>query len=168
MPWLPALMAAAIAVALLVLTGPVAALGSDYWAPKHLHNLHIAKQGCRKGEEIQFDSKLATTPEKRKKGLSGHTRLREKRSMLFLWDNTAARIMTMQETAVGLDILFLDRNGRIFQIEAQQLPYAKIPVISNWPARAVLEIKIGLVKKHGIQIGDHVIHESFPNAVDCS
>ena len=156
-----------ILIIALLICAPATMAGGKYWQASDLEEMHFAKHGCSKGEEIPFRVRLALTPEQKEKGLQRRRMKHPDKGMLFLWDDSRPRIMWMKDTHVPLDMMFVGRNGRIFQIEPDREPLSLERVISNKPARAVFEADGGTAKKLGLKIGDYIIHRAFPGALDC-
>jgi uncharacterized membrane protein (UPF0127 family) len=68
--------------------------------------------------------------------------------MLFVWDRPGLRSMTMRETAIPLDIAFVDSDWRITRI-AQAVPAYTYPLIEGH-GQYVVEAPAGFFTAHGI------------------
>lgn len=115
----------------------------------------------RDGTRHAFNVELAITPEQRAQGLMHRESLAEDWGMLFLHRRDRVLSMWMRNTLISLDMLFIDRRGRIVRIAEQTTPLSERAITSGRPARAVLEVPGGTVERLGIAKGDRVIHSAF-------
>ena len=102
------------------------------------------EQGYRKGTETlilqtrqgarhKLVVELAATPAEQSRGLMFRTRLPAKHGMLFLHDPPQKVVMWMKNTYLPLDMLFLDREGRIVQIVEKTTPLSLAQIRSSQP-----------------------------------
>ena len=104
---------------------------------------------------------VAENKEQQSKGLMFRTDLAEDRGMLFLFKDNPYAAMWMKNTLISLDMLFIDKQGKIIYI-AQKTQPESLDVISAYaPTAAVLEVKAGIAEKLGITEGDMVKHYYF-------
>ena len=104
----------------------------------------------------EFDVAVADTPEKRKEGLSNIKRIEEGEGMLFIFDSPVSEYFTMVDTAVDLDIIFIDEEG--VTIEVKSVKGGDLnPVTCSSPYQFVLETKI----HSGIRKGDELSVEDL-------
>jgi len=100
---------------------------------------------------------MANTSKEMVKGLSGHPGLKENEGMLFAFEKEGTYIFWMKDMNFGLDILWLDRNGKIVYI-LENLPpctsKACPKYASKLSAQYVLEVPAGYVKAHALKTGD--------------
>ena len=115
----------------------------------------------REGARHVFSVELAVTPEQRAQGLMFRETLAEETGMLFVHERDGPLSMWMKNTLIPLDMLFIDRRGRIVRIAEQTTPLSERSISSGRPARAVLEVPGGTARRLGIKTGDRVIHDSF-------
>jgi len=92
------------------------------------------------------------------RGLLGREGLAADSGMLF----EAGRLepfmwMHMFFMRFPIDIIFLDRLGRVIRISHELRPWRVSPVV--WGARRALELSAGAARQTGTQIGDVVIVE---------
>ena len=96
----------------------------------------------------------------RGRGLSGRAELPEDHGMIFVYGSSRYRSFWMKDCRIGLDIAFLDDDGRIMQIGSADAPEPDdddVPrVRSEVPARYVLEMRKGWFSEHGIMPGVRV------------
>lgn len=85
------------------------------------------------------------------------------RGMLFLYARDQVIQMWMKNTLIPLDMLFIDRKGRIVRIKERAVPRSLRAISSGQRARAVLEVRGGTASRLGLRPGDRVLHESFGN-----
>ncbi len=110
---------------------------------------------------VQFTVELADTPEERAQGLMFRERLPADAGMLFLYPRDQMISMWMKNTLIPLDMLFIDRDGRILDIAERTVPLSLRSISSETPARAVLEINGGTAQRQGIRPGDRVRHPAL-------
>jgi uncharacterized membrane protein (UPF0127 family) len=99
---------------------------------------------------------VAATEEARERGLSGRAEVPSGTGMLFVFPDEAVRSFWMKDTLVPLSVAFLDREGRITQME-DMTPLSEEAHRSREPARYVLEVPQGWFTKMGITVGDQVV-----------
>ena len=102
----------------------------------------------RNGQREAWQITLADNFFWRLKGLLGTTGLSEREGLLL----TPCNSVHMVGMLYPLDIVYLDRNGKIIKIVEDLKPL--IGVSCCFSAKDALEIKSGAVRKYGWQIGD--------------
>lgn len=115
----------------------------------------------RRGGRDSFQVWLAETPEQQQQGLMWIRQLPVDYGMLFLLDAPRPMTMWMKNTYISLDMLFLDRTGRITHIVPRTTPESEAIISSNGEVSAVLELAAGEAKRRGISIGDRVVHPAL-------
>lgn len=102
----------------------------------------------------KLDIEIADTEYDTQTGLMYRNSMKENRGMLFVFKNFQPRSFYMKNTKFPLDLIYLDEDKTIvsFQENAQPLDESSLP--SNAPAKYVLEVNAGLVKKWQLKIGD--------------
>ena len=111
-------------------------------------------------ESIEFSVLIAESNKDRRQGLMHIEFMEENQGMLFVFNPPRRVSMWMRNTPMSLDILFIDRNGKVINMEENTTPYSTKALSSGGTIRWVLEINGGLVKKMGIKTGDHVLLDS--------
>jgi uncharacterized protein len=111
--------------------------------------------------EYAFDIEIAQTREQMQYGLMNRTQLPDNYAMLFLFADDAPRSMWMKDTPLPLDMLFVDRHGKIVYIKQRATPNSLEEISVSTPVRAVIEMLGGTTEKMNIQIGDTIIHPYF-------
>lgn len=100
---------------------------------------------------------LAATPRQRERGLMGRLSLDKDRGMLFVFPSDDFWVFWMKDTKVPLDIIWMDRSGKVVDIvENAQPVFSQDPPTfkSVFPARYVLEANAGFAKENNIKVGD--------------
>ena len=69
----------------------------------------------------------------------------------------------MKNTFLSLDMLFIDKMGRINYIVERAEPLNERLINGRYHARAVLELNAGTVARLGLKVGDQVRHSVFRN-----
>jgi uncharacterized membrane protein (UPF0127 family) len=110
---------------------------------------------------VRFQVEMADTEQKREIGMMYRTSVAPDRGMLFDFPRTEPASFWMKNTLIPLDIIFIDRNGRILNI-ATAKPLDETPVQSHGFSRGVLEIAGGRAAQLGIAPGDRVNASIFP------
>jgi uncharacterized membrane protein (UPF0127 family) len=70
--------------------------------------------------------------------------------------------MWMKNTYVALDMLFIDRRGRIVNVAEDTKPLSLETINSAAPVIAVLELPAGTARRLQLQTGDRVQSTAFP------
>ncbi len=108
-----------------------------------------------------FTIELARTPAEQEQGLMHRDSLDPARGMLFIMPEDSVMRMWMKDTLIPLDMLFIDRHGKIVYIAANATPESEAIITAGRPVRAVLELAGGVAELRGIHVGDHVVHSYF-------
>lgn len=114
------------------------------------------------GDKHEFEVELALSAEQQRQGLMNRSSLPEDGGMLFWFGGEEVeRSFWMKNTLIPLDLIFIRLDGTIHHIHHNAIPYDLSPIPSNGAVAAVLEIKGGMSKNLGIQIGDHIKQRFF-------
>jgi uncharacterized membrane protein (UPF0127 family) len=106
-----------------------------------------------KGHAIRVE--VANTMESRRTGLMFRDSLGQSQGMLFVYEAEDRHAMWMKNTLLPLSVAFIDRAGRILNIEDMQ-PQTEDSHMAAAPAAYSLEMNQGWFKKRGIKRGDRV------------
>ena len=106
-----------------------------------------------KGHAIRVE--VANTPQTRQTGLMFRNNLSENQGMAFVYEAEDRHAMWMKNTLIPLSVAFIDRHGRIINIEDMQ-PQSEDTHMAAAPAADSLETTQGWFKKRGIKKGDPV------------
>jgi uncharacterized membrane protein (UPF0127 family) len=104
---------------------------------------------------------LAKTEAERNYGLMGRTSLPQGRGMLFIHDQPSQNSYWMYHCKIGLDIVWMDEDHRIVEMSPNTPPCkGKASTCPSYGGHAtskyVLELPIGSIKSHGLQVGQTV------------
>ncbi|WP_126464938.1 DUF192 domain-containing protein [Candidatus Terasakiella magnetica] len=132
-------------ISLFALTSPAMSAGKGYITI-------VTKEG-----PVKVLVEYAVTPAEKAKGLMFRKRLPKKEGMLFIYQKPRAVAMWMKNTPLSLDMIFINRKGRIRQIEEKTEPNSTRKIHSGGQVSAVLEMIGGSAEDFGIGIGDSVI-----------
>ena len=105
------------------------------------------------GEELNFDVELADEPHKQAQGLMFRYKLEPNQGMFFIFKNNEQQSFWMKNTYLSLDIIFIDENFTIVQIHENAFPLSEEPILSDYPAKYVLEVLGGTAKQQSINVG---------------
>jgi len=112
-----------------------------------------------------FTVEVATDSVQHARGLMYRRELAPDRGMIFLYEKDEEVLMWMKNTYIPLDMLFIDRAGRIVGLAANTTPLSTDIIPSNVPVKAVLEVAAGTAARLKIEVGSRIIHPAFaPNA----
>jgi uncharacterized protein len=92
-------------------------------------------------------------------GLMYRRSLPDRGGMLFIDQTPSMRSFWMKNTALSLDIIFLEENGDIVNIVKNTTPYSEAFILSTEPAQYVVEVRAGFTDRYHISEEDHVTWE---------
>ena len=98
---------------------------------------------------------VANSEDTRRTGLMFRDALAENQGMLFVYETQGKHAMWMKNTLIPLSVAFIDRSGRIINIEDMQ-PQTEDAHGARANAAFSLETNQGWFKKRGIKAGDRV------------
>jgi uncharacterized membrane protein (UPF0127 family) len=110
---------------------------------------------------FRFSVEMAVTPAQRQQGLQGRRRMPADAGMLFDFGGDQPVSMWMLNTVIPLDMVFLDRNGRVVKIVERTEPFSLETISSDGPVRGVLELNAGSAARIGLKPGSRVLHPMF-------
>jgi uncharacterized membrane protein (UPF0127 family) len=115
------------------------------------------------GKTHAFKVEIADDEAEREHGLMNRPAMPRGHGMLFEFPDEQDRSFWMHNTYIPLDIIYIDRSGRIVSIQANATPFSETPLPSFGAATGVLELNGGLAAELGIEAGDVVKHPFFHN-----
>ena len=129
--------------------------------PRHLQNLEGWEEGSviiqtDTNTNIKFRVLIAKSNKERRQGLMFIESMEEDEGMLFIFDPRRKVSMWMRNTPMTLDMIFIDKNGKIINIAENTVPYSTKGISSGGSIKWVLEISGGLSKRMNINNGDTV------------
>lgn len=101
----------------------------------------------------RIEAEVAATPDSRQLGLMNRESMAPQHGMVFVFTEDARHCMWMRNTLIPLSVAFLDRRGRILNIEDMQ-PRTENNHCAAAPARFALEMNLGWFAAKGIKAGD--------------
>src|SRR5713226_1135236 len=105
------------------------------------------------GKQVAFQVEIADTPAKRELGLQYRKELADDRGMLFLFPTEQIQSFWMKNTPIPLDMIFISRDQRIVGIIDRTIPFSLETLSVSSPSQFVLEIKGGLSRLKGLEVG---------------
>ena len=99
-----------------------------------------------------IQAEVAATPEQREQGLMLRKQMAQNDGMIFLFGGPAKVCMWMKNTLIPLSVAFLDKNGKIVNIEDMQ-PQTLTSHCSNEYVPYALEMNLGWFKQKNIKPG---------------
>lgn len=115
------------------------------------------------GNDYYFSIELAIDPKTQQRGLMFRKSMPKMHGMLFVFGNSAQRSFWMKNTLIPLDIIFIEKDGRIGHIHHNAQPLDETFISSQGAAYAVLELNGGMSHELGINVGDKILHTAFKN-----
>lgn len=105
---------------------------------------------------VTLDIEIADNEYETATGLMYRSSMEPKQAMLFVFEDVAMRSFYMKNTAIALDILFIDENKKIVSFQKNAEPFNETGLSSKFPAKYVLEINAGMADKWKLEVGDHI------------
>jgi uncharacterized protein len=105
-----------------------------------------------------FSVEVMRTQPELEKGLMYRTSMPEDHGMLFDFQTEQSVMMWMKNTYIPLDMLFMDKTGKVVGIVANAKPMSEQILTAAVPTYAVLELNGGQAAKIGLRVGDKVNH----------
>lgn len=108
-----------------------------------------------------FSVEVMRTPDQQAKGLMFRRYMPDDRGMLFAFGRNEPIYMWMKNTYIPLDMIFIDRAGKVVTIAADTEPFSEKTIPSGGPVWAVVELNAGVAARIGLAVGDRVRHPVF-------
>lgn len=106
-----------------------------------------------KFNKYTFQLELPQTSAQAAQGLMGRKSLKSRSGMIFYSDAPDNFEMTMEKTAIPLDMLFVGLDGRIACVIKNTIPFSKVHLSCKAPVMAVIELNAGEAEKYGLVVG---------------
>ena len=100
-----------------------------------------------------FTMEVADTEAKTQRGLMYRDSMAEDHGMLFVMSKADAWSFWMHNTRIGLDIIFVDRAGKVVLIDTRA-PMDETGHGPSTPVQYVIELNAGMAQKIGLRTGD--------------
>lgn len=135
--------------------------GSQYGQPQRLEasRLTVKSKG---GKLHTFTVEVARTPKEQEIGMMFRKSVEPDAGMLFLFSEPRPAAFWMYNTYIPLDLIFIDKTGRIESIAPNAAPHSLKPRQSRGAVVGVLEIAGGRSAELGIVEGDEILHPEIP------
>ena len=104
----------------------------------------------------RIEAEVMATPERRATGLMRRAEMPQQHGMLFVFPQEQRHCMWMKNTLLPLSVAFLDRTGKIINVEDMQ-PQSENNHCAAGDARYALEMNIGWFKTRGLTRGAHIV-----------
>lgn len=106
--------------------------------------------------QTEVIAEIADTEEKRRIGEMFRWAMKEKDAMIFIFDQEQELGFRMQNTYIGLDLLYVWSNGVIKHIHNNAKPLDLTSLPSTVPVKYVIEVRDDFVESFGVKVGDKV------------
>jgi len=103
-----------------------------------------------------FEIEIADNDYETETGLMYRKAMKSNRGMLFIFPNSAMHSFYMKNTAISLDILFIDEHMQIASLQENAKPYNESSLSSKVPVKYVLELNAGLSEKLNLKVKDSI------------
>ena len=104
----------------------------------------------------RIEAEVMATPERRATGLMRRAEMPQQHGMLFVFPQEQQHCMWMKNTMLPLSVAFLDRTGKIINVEDMQ-PKTENNHCAAGDARYALEMNLGWFKTRGLSRGTHIV-----------
>ena len=108
---------------------------------------------------VNLDIEFAETDYEVQTGLMYRDSMEEKQGMLFIFPDVRVHSFYMKNTAIPLDIIFIDENLQIASFQENAKPFDETGLSSLVPIKYVLEINAGLSEKWNLEVGDQIKYQ---------
>ncbi|MFA6128005.1 MAG: DUF192 domain-containing protein [Bacteroidales bacterium] len=105
-------------------------------------------------EVVKIDIEIADDDDKRERGLMYRREMEMNHGMLFIFAEEDQRSFWMKNTYLPLDILYLDARKKIVRIHENVATLNETPILSDFPAKYVVEVNAGFTALYRLQTGD--------------
>lgn len=102
------------------------------------------------------DCELAISREEISLGLMYRRELPDEHGMLFVFTGEGDRSFYMKNVPIPLDLCFLDAQGTVINIVRGEPQQREPKLLSERPARFVLELAGGWAERHGLEPGAQI------------
>lgn len=109
-----------------------------------------------KTDVASFEAEIANTVALRETGLMNREKLDKDKGMLFVFPDSEVRFFWMKNTAIPLDIIYINAKKKVVHIVKEARPYDLTLLSSRLPAKYALEINGGLSDRLGLEAGQKI------------
>ena len=125
---------------------------------RHSYGTKLQIKNIETEKVNDFLVKIAKTDAEKERGLMWVDSLPQDQGMMFEFENERIILMWMKNTKISLDMIFINKEGRVVGVKQNAKPESLDIISSEILALKVLEINGGLAKKLNIKIGDSVTY----------
>ncbi len=118
----------------------------------HVPATFVTAQG-----RYRYALEIAATPGQQECGMMFRRSVPNRTGMVFPFDPPRPANFWMDNTLVGLDIIFVGSDHRVLNIAARAVPLSRAIVSSNGDAASVIELAAGEAARIGLKAGDTVL-----------
>ena len=104
---------------------------------------------------------IANTDDTRRLGLMYREFMPDNQGMLLDFDSSRDVSIWMKNTYIPLDLIYIDKVGKIVHLHKDAIPHDTTSIRSGQPVKSVLELNANQIEKQGLKIGDLVIHRIY-------
>lgn len=108
------------------------------------------------GRSARYHLELAETPNQIQRGLMYRRTMADRFGMLVVFPSEEIQQMSMRNTFISLDLVFLDGHGRVVQVVENARPGDEAPISSTERARYAIQLVSGEAESMGLELGDRV------------
>lgn len=102
----------------------------------------------------QLDLELAETAYEQETGLMYREKMNDHQGMLFIYQDERPRpSFYMKNTKIALDLIYLDKNFKVVDFNLNARPLDEKLLSSKQPSMYVLEVNVGFVENHNVELG---------------
>jgi uncharacterized membrane protein (UPF0127 family) len=107
-------------------------------------------------EITRIDAAVADDDRERAAGLMNVRSMQDDQGMIFLFEQEQPRSFWMMNTFLSLDIVYVNAAMEIVRIHRYTTPFSQEGILSEKPAKYVVEVKAGFTVVHDINEGDSI------------
>ena len=105
---------------------------------------------------VEVIAEIADTEEKRRVGEMFRWAMKEKDAMIFIFEQEQELGFRMQNTYIGLDLLYVWSDGIIKHIHNNAKPLDLTSLPSMVPVKYVIEVRDDFVENFKVKVGDKI------------
>ncbi len=115
--------------------------------------------------QAHFSVEVADDAQEQQKGLMFREKMSASAGMLFVYERPHNARFWMKNTLIPLDMLFLDKTGRVTRIAENAKPLDETPIDGGDNVLMILEINGGMARGLGITVGSELRHPAFDSSI---
>ncbi|CAG1770015.1 hypothetical protein BAC3_00727 [uncultured bacterium] len=107
----------------------------------------------------EIDIEISDDNLEREVGLMFRTQMDPNTGMYFIFPYEDRQSFWMRNTRISLDILFINKDGKIVTIHKSTQINSDTSYPSTEPSQYVLEVVAGFTDTHGVAVGDYITYK---------